>query len=446
MALKENLKEARFRRRERFLHNALLVGIPGGIALYLLGSYFYDDPVDIISNVFDIILWMPNLQIGDSGDQNVGHMALAFWKDPVIVTIVAALFTASYFIRLFFFGSISKGGVRQDIIAFLEGVQRLVFDRPKDGEESGFDYFGAFGVKERLERGMLYRTVKKKDYLERVSTPAVFTGDYSPINIFDDGPNRSAESHGHLIESMFKSVEDYHDLFLIIEGYLTINLGKENFVDTPLSRFQGFEAESRRTTFSARAMKDFIFMIESEAIRLIDGELFSMTTLSRDMYRYNRHNPVTLDDPITRERFLANIKFFAFLTFLRLFMGLPAGLIVVRVEDFELRRIVDLGDYLSSRNMTISIKDINDGGKRSKLDDRFPYMFFVFWNYLFRKSKKRRDFEMLFEKIDPLSSVTEERLDELITDLDPFFNRHEISEETRDEMYTKGKPIYEGGE
>lgn len=431
--LKDALKEARARRKERLFWNAIIVVLPAVFFLAMLSLMLYNDPVAAFANLDTFLIWIPEFEIDG---QTMGTIPSGFFKTPFYWMIGPFFFILTLLLYFFYFGKRSGGGLQADIVTFLQKSIIDPFFKENVIGESGMDYFGSFGSKERVYEGLLYRRLYKDDKIKRAKTLRFFTGDIAPDALFDFKGERGKSL---VVEGFFKEGQ-YHDLFHIIEGYLFENITEASLCDVPLDRYKAFDDNTRKVKISRRALKEYMQMHEL-ALEGIMAHQKEMVGLFEEL---EEHGEFGLFDE-NNERFYLYVRFFVFYKFMNNFVGIPAGIVTSRIEDYDLRRIIDFEETAMAQKMTISLKKINDGSQKSKVDDRMSRAFFVLMQYLYHDSSWREQFEDIAETIDPLSTISSEKMDAFLQGYRLMIDERaggDMTSAEMDEAYFGGKAVF----
>lgn len=439
--LKESLKEARFRRKERFYWSLFILVTPPLFFLMIVSLMLYNDPVEAFLHLDKLILWIPEFSIHGI---RFGTIPAGFFNTSFYWYLGPTFFLITILVYLFYFGKRSKGGLTADMMTFLQNTVIKGFFGISQGE-TGMNYFGSFGSKERVMEGLIYKRLKKVDGLIRAKTLRFFAGEYSPDVILDQKGKNDLTTY---VKRYFKKGK-YIDLFQIIEGYLFENISPDNVCDEPLNEFKSFDDNTRKVKVSRRALKDYIALHIEIVERIFDYGADSLELFST----MEEHGEIGLFDN-RREDFIAYSAFYAFYRYMNFYVGIPAGIVTARLEDYELRRIIDIEETVMRQKMTISLKKINDGSSKSKVDDRLPRAFFIFWQYVYNDSSERERFEDLNDTLDPLSQSTSEKLGQKLNRLEMDFSKVDqmysnfdfmadpkYSDEELDEKYAKGESL-----
>jgi len=304
-----------------------------------------------------------------------------------------------------------------------------------------------FGFSTAIKNNFLERKVSHGNYLTKKPL-SIFTGEYSPNKIF------SYKNNILEIEKFFLSQNDFLELFMIIEGYLS------NLIEvTEEISFHDFFAFGRSKHFkNEKAIKIFIKKVERDKKKRtllveqledldIDDvqeikefiESFSdIKTFKKTLKRMVVFSPLALKGFLERvyidsTRYYKNIKkfdsnvyiamldsypnldekkiieitvFLHFYKIINLYMGLPSGIITARAEDYSFKRIVDDFEHFSN---SLGIRQIKKGVNDAlgEYDDRFARAFMIFYHEYTRNSQYSNIIKTSIQKFNPIMGFDE---------------------------------------
>jgi hypothetical protein len=380
----------------------------------------------------------------------------------LIITVIVWGYVFFYFFKNF---RMLPKSIRKIIYS---PVNYLIFNNLSDSKiEKVGALFGGFF--ENFENRFLKRTVKIEDGYERVKNlhylkniPQILIGD-----------KNYKDEYNHIVQTFFSN-EHFRDLFLIIEGYMT-SKGKPFLFDKYIEKLDRKEYEKWKAYngtdtvyFSNDAIKYFIDDETEKFDKIINNFLLrGKSYLSIFLNRYkkrlikdkirvtkmlfginNKQNTIryitqeqlnlyermisTNDNDewfnLFKKRLRTVLKAYFRFVLLREILGsytnIPAGTIVVKIDDYTMRNIIENYDMKS----LISIdKNKNDGSNSSFENDLLTNLFLVtFWYY----NKKFED-KTIFEKIKQKWNLD---VTEIYEEIEEDEEQEKMFEKMRDEL------------
>lgn len=154
-------------------------------------------------------------------------------------------------------------------------------------------------------------------------------------------------------------------------------------------------ATRRMIVFSPVAIKEMIITAERDAERYYKNiNLFS----AKAYEKIHELRALNKDD------MLETMKFLVFYKIISNFMGLPSGLVTARIQNYDLKRVVDdVGHFENSLSIRQVKKNIND--IRGRYDDTFARGYMVFHHEFFLNSINSKSMQNLFDNFNPLTTI-----------------------------------------
>ena len=119
--------------------------------------------------------------------------------------------------------------------------------------------------------------------------------------------------------------------------------------------------------------------------------------------RINKLYSAELNKKTVRKKIMIYFKLVMFRKLLKLYMNIPSGWMVIRLEDYEARAVMSCID----REILVSIDSRNTGKLKGFPDDRFVRMFLLIYHYFFTKSAYSQKFSNIFEILTPDKTAKE---------------------------------------
>jgi len=279
-------------------------------------------------------------------------------------------------------------------------------------------FFLRHGYLSHLKMNFFQRTIRQVDGYERVDTIEIFK-DYPVLFCSEHNTNKAKLSKEFkTFLSLFRDRGKLEDIFLIAEGYLTNSkqkfdklLSEKEYKDILTKRFSGKIDDFRvyngkdEILFSVDLIKDlsddeykrFEVFVKKYAttptglsFTRMYREYFDLLKKDKNTLAMIRslHAPAPLkeEDVLTdrelvqRIQFLFGIyfRFFCFYYIVNQYINLPAGTVVVRMEDYTFRMITEIYD---SKVIVAISPQKNDGTSKSFKGDALVNMFLIMWNY-----------------------------------------------------------------
>jgi len=280
-------------------------------------------------------------------------------------------------------------------------------------------FYIRYGWMSHLEYSFFKRVIVLKDGYSRVKKLKLF--EKYPLLFSKTKSYEEAliSKEFQTITSLFKSSESFKDVFMIAEGYIA-NKGSMKF-DKNLSKNEFYQIltndfDGKIDNFRVFDGKDMIYFSFDLIKTLIDEESkkflsywrnysvsstgLEYTRMYKQMFQYIKQDkaikqmlrslpvpepldedePLKMSETMKRIEFIFEIYFRFFATFyiINQYINLPAGTVVVRMEDYTLRMITEIYD---NKNIVSIEKRKNDGTNESFKGDGLVNMFLLAWNY-----------------------------------------------------------------
>lgn len=305
------------------------------------------------------------------------------------------------------------------IYYFMYPISYLVIATDSGSAENRKKYFMRHGWLSHLEKNFFKQTVHLIDGYQRSSRLNIFK-DYPALFSDEQNAERAIKSQSfQTMVSFFKSKKSLEDVFYISEGYICDEeamkydklLSKEEFEEI-LERDFGGVLENFRV-YDGRDNIYFSFdlmkrLIDTESKRFhlfmsryaLDPTGLEFSRSFRKHYDLLIRDKNTLDmirqvycpaplskisdmnkeELVRRVLFIFDVyfRFFAFFYIVNQYINLPAGTVVVRMDDYTLRMITETYD---NKNIVSIEARKNDGSTDSFKGDALTNMFLLAWNY-----------------------------------------------------------------
>ena len=407
--LSEIHKDRRQRREARFYWNTIFFALPSLSLFLLYGYWMFGDVIESFLNFTTVLFWIPRFEF--QGVQ-FGTVPLDFLLLPEAIGLQVFALVSTVTFYLFLFAKPKPNSLLKDVGNGFDKVTDALFDGTSKMGETGYDYFGRFGVEHIVRQGLTHRIPVKNNYLDVVDDLTIFIKSNS-INYLFDKRNSVADedSYSLFIEERFDN-DFYYYLFRVIEAYILDNIGGGKNVVNESKGFWAFDRDAQKVRFSPTHLKEFLAFIEDECERSISFVNQFKSQLGRDLFRYHESDDVLRDEK-TKFEMIAYIKFLYFLDYIRMTTNIPAGMVSrsVAKSNYDFRRIIDYKSAADNRK-TILIGRNNDGGKLSRIDDRFASMTLLLYAHIKFDSKNKDLLDTYLECADPLSSIDPESIEE----------------------------------
>ena len=311
--------------------------------------------------------------------------------------------------------------------------------RPKIGFENAWI--------EKLDRDFFHQIVEKQDGYKRVSD----------LTIFYDMPYILGYEVYPSFQRLFKSNEDLQDLLKIIEGYLKKSeLFDELWIGSndleaipnentpPHKKYENYQSDMLRyyekedmhkdcVVFSRNALKTFVQKHTRFFYFFLDKELFGIKNIGakddvnyfillnnlKEDISFNRKMKKYFGDEKTRKFFGAfensielmkneeardmlfellatDFMLIAFKMVIERYMGLPAGMLVSKIEDYDTRMIIET---YKLRSLVKIVPAKNDGTTAQYNSDNYVNLFLLAL-YSYFDDEKNQYFSELQEKFN----------------------------------------------
>jgi len=280
-------------------------------------------------------------------------------------------------------------------------------------------FFLNFKGKENELNEFFYQAPKQTDELQRAKNIIftkytlrdVFKEDYENIvNLFRGKDFKEKEKTFldliAIIEGVFEDYSKGMSKIYINEKNLPSPLRVDNILKAGV-----FDKKEGKIYFSTKQMIDVIDDF---------SDLFEKFIINYSKYR-TRISQIysnTLKDEKVRKQLLIYFKLVMFRKFLKLYMNIPSGWLVIRLEDYPARAIISNID----RESLVIIDSRNKGEIKGFPDDRIVRMFQVLYHYFFTKTEYAKQFQNMFEIMSP--DMTAKEIEEFI-----LKNRNDLENE-----------------
>lgn len=252
--------------------------------------------------------------------------------------------------------------------------------------------------KENELQDFFYKAPVQTDELDRAKN-IIFT-DYKPEDFFKgDYKNIINLFKGESFEEKEKT---FNDLIAVMEGvfkdyskgysHLHINEKtlKSPFKVKNIMESAVFDRKEGEIHFSTKQMLDTF----TDFCNIFEGFI---ERYSKYQTKINKLYASELSDEKVRKRIVLMFKLVMFRRLFKLYMNIPAGWMVIRLEDYNAKAIMSSID----RETLVIIDSRNKGDIKGFPDDRFVRMFLLIYHYFFTKTEYAKIFKNVLEVLTP---------------------------------------------
>ena len=291
-------------------------------------------------------------------------------------------------------------------------------------------FFLNYNGKEGELTEFFYQAPVQTDELKRAKN-IIFT-DITTRNFFKEDYN---DIIGLFKGKDFKEKEEtFNDLISIIEGvfkeykengksYLHINEKdlKSPFKEKNMLDAAVFDRKNGEVHFSTKQMLD----VFNDFCNMFERFLENYSTYKTRIAMLYKNE---LNNKEVKKKIMVYFKLVMFRRLLKLYMNIPAGWVVVRLEDYTARAIISSVD----RESLVIVNKTNSGEVKGFPDCRMTRMFLLLYHYFFTKTEYADIFKNVFEILTP---------DKTAAEIEDFIlkNRRNLEIQLDARIYPKGE-------
>jgi len=288
-------------------------------------------------------------------------------------------------------------------------------------------FFLNFKGKENELQHLFYQAPKQTDELSRAKEiifkkyllQDVFKDDYeNTVNLFRGKDFKEKEKTFKdliaIVEGVFKEYSKGYSRLHINEKDLPSPFRVKNILESSV-----FDRKNGEIHFSTKQMIDTIDDFCERFESFIDS-------YSKYQTRINSLYSEELKDKEIKKKLMLYFRMVMFRRFLKLYMNIPSGWFVIRLEDYTAKAIVSSID----RETLVLIDNRNKGEMKGFPDDRLVRMFQLLYHYFFTKTTFAKQFKNMFEIMSP--DMTAKEMEDFI-----LKNKSELEQELTNTTYEK---------
>jgi len=353
-----------------FFIYAIATGLKGGIS-----DFFFSTPISNLEN-YPLLVYTELL---------IFLVAFLWWKGNEVNVPMPVIKKKGKF---FYYPSLKKYPVFKKMNYYVQKVP-LVKD---------VFFFLNFKGKENEWQSLFYQAPKQTDELSRAKEiifkkyllQDVFKDSYKDtVNLFRGENFKEKEKTFKdlisIIEGVFKEYSKGHSKLYINKRDLPSPFRVKNLLEASV-----FDRKNGEIHFSTKQMIDTIddFCKKFESF---------INNYSKYQTRINALYSEELKDTNIKKKLMLYFRLMLFRKFLKLYMNIPSGWFVIRLEDYNAKAIVSSID----RETLVLIDNRNKGEMKGFPDDRLVRMFQILYHYFFTQTSYAKQFKNMFEIMSP---------------------------------------------